>query len=526
MATHASASRAALHRHSLGNEERSSYTSSSALPNEAEINSMDVAELRQAMLGFVRMQKTASSASPSLQDEAISIHACSPPSPYASAASLAAASGADLRRARKWHRNDSDASASHRMGIDLLLNASTISDRMDSQLPSPPTHAKRSLSPAQLSSPLIEDGWHGPHRQTLPPISQMAGLHGADYVSRRASPPPLQESGNSTSSSSTSLSTVAYGSGFQGPLSAPVDTSFAVGAMDTPSLKAYKICNTSARPMVATSHPSGVPYAHSFPPPFSATRSHSGVSHQPSPPESQNSSPLAVVPTRGLHYAASPDSTMAIPSSAACVLPPTSDIIVCPDLYRTQPGPRSPVMRGGGLHSHQYRPYPQPQSHIPQTSSRNLYTHAQGYFAQRAPSPRQHPPMMPSSHQQPPMMSSPHQHHQAIMPPQPVPPISQQQHISVHMGSPPNVPVAMARNVSKPKFNYAFLDTKRPRGPSSRWTADEDELLKRAVKQFGEDRQWVKVAQQVPGRTNLQCRQRWLCNIKAQVEKERNAAKH
>ncbi|KAJ2328646.1 hypothetical protein GGH92_009829 [Coemansia sp. RSA 2673] len=67
------------------------------------------------------------------------------------------------------------------------------------------------------------------------------------------------------------------------------------------------------------------------------------------------------------------------------------------------------------------------------------------------------------------------------------------------------------------------MDTKRPRGPSSRWSPEEDEQLKSAVRQFGEDRQWVKVAQQVRGRTNLQCRQRWLCNIKAQVEKERSA---
>ncbi|KAJ2717182.1 myb-like DNA-binding protein bas1 [Coemansia spiralis] len=101
----------------------------------------------------------------------------------------------------------------------------------------------------------------------------------------------------------------------------------------------------------------------------------------------------------------------------------------------------------------------------------------------------------------------------------------QQQHMAgVHLTSSASVQIPLARNVSKPKFNYAFLDTKRPRGPSSRWTGSEDELLKRAVAQFGEDRQWVKVAQQVPGRTNLQCRQRWLCNIKAQVAKEKAAA--
>ncbi|KAJ2647574.1 myb-like DNA-binding protein bas1 [Coemansia sp. RSA 1285] len=100
---------------------------------------------------------------------------------------------------------------------------------------------------------------------------------------------------------------------------------------------------------------------------------------------------------------------------------------------------------------------------------------------------------------------------------QPPPQLQLQQH---HIHNPE--PMSGARNVSKPKFNYAFLDTKRPRGPSSRWTSEEDELLKQAVRQYGEDRQWVKVAQQVPGRSNLQCRQRWLCNIRAQVERERN----
>ncbi|KAJ1831371.1 myb-like DNA-binding protein bas1 [Coemansia sp. RSA 2711] len=355
---------------------------SSTLPDEAEINSMGVAELRQAMLGFVRMHKTAATPSihdsavaihdsaVSIHDSAVAIHARSPPSPFASLAAT------DSLQARRRHRTNSDASASHRMGIDLLLNASTISDRMDGcQLPSPPTHAKRSLSPAPLSSPPTEDGWHGGRRQALPPIAQLAGLHGA-------SPPPLQESG-STSSSCTSLASAAHG-----PLSAP-DAAFRAG--DTPSLQGYKL---------------GVAHAHSFPP-----RQHLGAGH-PSPPASQHSSPMGAVPTQ-----AAP-----IPA-AAYALPPAGDTVAFPDLRRA----RSPPARARQFHP------------------------------------------------------------------------------------------------ARPKFNYAFMDTKRPRGPSSRWTPREDDLLKRAVKQFGEDRQWVKVAGQVPGRTNLQCRQRWLCNIKLQVEKERQA---
>ncbi|KAJ2817615.1 myb-like DNA-binding protein bas1 [Coemansia erecta] len=516
MATHTSFSRAALRVHP-GNEERGDYASS-ALPNEAEINSMDVAQLREAMIGFVRMQQTGS-ASPPIHDSAIGIHACSPPSPYASssfasASSLAAASDSDARRTRKRHRNGSDASASHRMGIDLLLNASTISDRLDSQLPSPSSHPKRSLSPAQSLSPPADDSWHGMRKQMLPPITQMAGLHGADSASRRTSPPPLQESGNSTSSSSTSLASAAHGPEFQYPLSAPVESSFRKGTVVMPSLEEYKISNTSARPIVATNHPAGVPYAHSFPPPLSATRSHPGAAHQPSPPESQDNSPMGVVPARGQHCAASPGGLVAIPSSAACVLPPTSDTIVCPDLYRPQPCARSPTMRAN-QHARQYHPYSQqPYTQMAPTSPRSMYAHTQGYFTQHPPSPLHHPPMLPPQPALPPQ--GPHA-------PLPGPP---PRHMPVHLVGPPAVPAAMQRNASKPKFNYAFLDTKRPRGPSSRWTPEEDELLKRAVKQFGEDRQWVKVAQQVPGRTNLQCRQRWLCNIKGQVEKERNASKH
>ncbi|KAJ2361684.1 myb-like DNA-binding protein bas1 [Coemansia sp. RSA 2610] len=398
---------------------------SSTLPDEAEINSMGVAELRQAMLGFVRMHKTAATPSihdsavaihdsaVSIHDSAVAIHARSPPSPFASLAAT------DSLQARRRHRTNSDASASHRMGIDLLLNASTISDRMDGcQLPSPPTHAKRSLSPAPLSSPPTEDGWHGGRRQALPPIAQLAGLHGA-------SPPPLQESG-STSSSCTSLASAAHG-----PLSAP-DAAFRAG--DTPSLQGYKL---------------GVAHAHSFPP-----RQHLGAGH-PSPPASQHSSPMGAVPAQ-----AAP-----IPA-AAYALPPAGDTVAFPDLRRA----RSPPAR-----ARQFHPYHQP--HMP-------------------------PQLMP------PQLMPPQ-----LMPPQPMPP--QPRHVA-------GVPLAVMRS-ARPKFNYAFMDTKRPRGPSSRWTPREDDLLKRAVKQFGEDRQWVKVAGQVPGRTNLQCRQRWLCNIKLQVEKERQA---
>ncbi|KAJ2849106.1 myb-like DNA-binding protein bas1 [Coemansia brasiliensis] len=470
MATHASISRL-LGAHSPPSSERPAigrgcYGSASALPNEAEINSMDVAELRQAMIGFVRMQKTA--ATPPINDT------CSPPSPYmsyTSASSLETSRDAPQEK----HRHRGSSASSHRMGIDLLLNASTISDRMDKggqkspaayQLPSPPTQARRSLSPAQASSPPIEDGWQGKH--TLPPISQLAGLR-CDQAAETT--PPLQTPARSGFSSSTSLSS--------GPPTAPADSAFSMGTVDTPSLEAYRLGSV----------PKPLGSAHSFPPPLSATRAQPAA-HHPSPPESHDNSPVGVAPTKP-YCAASAGGMLPVPGPGY-LLPPTSDKVVCPDLYHPPPGARSPVRSS---HTRQFHPYPQQLS---PTSPRAPYPPAHACYGPRAPSPPRAQPMPPQP---------------TLMPTAP-------QHMPIHMAPP-----VVVRNVSKPKFNYAFLDTKRPRGPSSRWTPHEDELLKRAVKQFGEDRQWVKVAQQVPGRTNLQCRQRWLCNIKAQVEKERCAAK-
>jgi hypothetical protein len=46
-----------------------------------------------------------------------------------------------------------------------------------------------------------------------------------------------------------------------------------------------------------------------------------------------------------------------------------------------------------------------------------------------------------------------------------------------------------------------------------RWGAAEDELLIRAVSNFGEHDNWKTVAQAVPGRTNKACRKVYLlCN--------------
>ncbi|KAJ1724962.1 hypothetical protein LPJ53_000816 [Coemansia erecta] len=483
----------------------------SAPQNEDEANAMSEAELRQFAVSFAR-QKNISSSSLPLLDYHSDIRPHSPPSPYThpsshvSSVRTAVTAHTTTEQAevyergamgylqgRKKHRNDADSSASQqRMGIDLLLNASTLSDKMDCykspepqesyQLMSPPTH---SISPT-----------------VLPSISQLAQGYTASATAAAASEPYGR----------MSLSPPLPPVGAH-PMSAPSESSLESGSSGAYSLEAYRIGGSSSskasRSNTGYSHANSL--SHSFPPPVSDIRNLSGTAasygQHPTPPDSNYSSPTGVTPSQGPQCVSSRSGVLSVPSAASMTLPPTGDVVVCPDLhhrssypvsptsppvYRTEPRRQQQPVSPEFTFSHPHPPPPPP----PQSSQisrnfhfHNVYTPAQSYYVGQPPSAHHH--------QQP-----------------PPPPITiQQQHIST-------APVVV-RNVSKPKFNYAFLDTKRPRGPSARWSAEEDTLLKRAVKQYGEDRQWVKVSQQVPGRTNLQCRQRWLCNIKAQVEKER-----
>ncbi|KAJ2838506.1 myb-like DNA-binding protein bas1, partial [Coemansia sp. 'formosensis'] len=378
-------------------------------------------------------------------------------------------------QARKRYRNDSDASdVSQRMGIDLLLNASTFSDRYSnnnrsgyqlSMSPpsysecrsSPPAICLSSSPPAHRSLPFdsTDSYWRDSHKPfSLPPISQL---------------------------------TIRSDSDATGPGSPPSDCSFGAS-----SLEVYKISSHSAKDTYSC--------AHSFPPPLSTTRSLTTIAHhRPSPPASQHSPPTPYYPdSQGLSKA------IPVPIVAATALPASSDNIVYADTLHRQPYSASPPQPQPPCT--QPSQSPQQQQHLqarPQQSTPNpshvSFSQAQSYFAQQ--------------------QARPH----AVSPPDQLPQTqtqTQAQPIPIN-SSAPGLAAGVVRNISKPKFNYAFLDTKRPRGPSSRWSPDEDELLKCAVREHGEDRQWVKVAQHVPGRTNLQCRQRWLCNIKAQVEKER-----
>lgn len=51
------------------------------------------------------------------------------------------------------------------------------------------------------------------------------------------------------------------------------------------------------------------------------------------------------------------------------------------------------------------------------------------------------------------------------------------------------------------------------------WTAQEDELLAQAVAEHGENDNWKRVAECVPGRTNKACRKRWLHSLSPDVKK-------
>lgn len=51
------------------------------------------------------------------------------------------------------------------------------------------------------------------------------------------------------------------------------------------------------------------------------------------------------------------------------------------------------------------------------------------------------------------------------------------------------------------------------------WTTHEDELLARAVAEHGENDNWKRVAECVPGRTNKACRKRWLHSLSPDVKK-------
>jgi hypothetical protein len=60
----------------------------------------------------------------------------------------------------------------------------------------------------------------------------------------------------------------------------------------------------------------------------------------------------------------------------------------------------------------------------------------------------------------------------------------------------------------------SLLSTVTSRASARSWKGEEDKKLTEAVKKHGEKWNWVAVARMVPGRTDKQCRQRWVRNLK------------
>eukprot|EP00882_Tetradesmus_deserticola_P028643 GHRQ01031912.1.p2 GENE.GHRQ01031912.1~~GHRQ01031912.1.p2 ORF type:complete len:166 (+),score=50.96 GHRQ01031912.1:427-924(+) len=53
----------------------------------------------------------------------------------------------------------------------------------------------------------------------------------------------------------------------------------------------------------------------------------------------------------------------------------------------------------------------------------------------------------------------------------------------------------------------------------NRWTTDEHDKLAYLVDKWGSEKNWAKVAEEMPGRTGKQCRERWLNHMKPGIVK-------
>jgi hypothetical protein len=62
---------------------------------------------------------------------------------------------------------------------------------------------------------------------------------------------------------------------------------------------------------------------------------------------------------------------------------------------------------------------------------------------------------------------------------------------------------------------------KKPRSTYTRWTESEDQLLRKAVKQYGHSN-WEACAKEISGRSNIQCRNRWIRHLEHRPEEEEN----
>ena len=59
---------------------------------------------------------------------------------------------------------------------------------------------------------------------------------------------------------------------------------------------------------------------------------------------------------------------------------------------------------------------------------------------------------------------------------------------------------------------------KKDKRDPNRWKPEEDELLRRAIQEIGEQ-QWKEIAARIPGRNHVQCLQRWKKVLKPGLKK-------
>lgn len=81
----------------------------------------------------------------------------------------------------------------------------------------------------------------------------------------------------------------------------------------------------------------------------------------------------------------------------------------------------------------------------------------------------------------------------------------------------PATATGIASNASPEAAPAVLLQGARPVPRKGRWTTEEDDALTRAVALFGT--KWSRVSPLVPGRTDVQCRERWVNGLSAGIER-------
>ncbi|KAI7898208.1 uncharacterized protein BX663DRAFT_443488 [Cokeromyces recurvatus] len=68
-------------------------------------------------------------------------------------------------------------------------------------------------------------------------------------------------------------------------------------------------------------------------------------------------------------------------------------------------------------------------------------------------------------------------------------------------------------NTSSPDLQRSYENIpKKPRSTYTRWTEEEDRLLRRAVQKYGHSN-WEACSKEIKGRSNIQCRNRWIRHL-------------